>query len=635
MKTFLLHCFFSRTARRTLSHLCVWILLGRVLVAGCSAAELRAENPVDMAAWAGWKGAAPNSEKAFHFVVLSDRTGGHVPGEWERAIEEVNLLEPDFVICVGDLIEGYTQDEKTLNQQWDEFEGMTAKLRAPFFYCPGNHDVGAKSSPAENLSLQTYLRRHGVDGKSYYSFDYRDCHFIVLDSVTAEGDAGFAEEQCAWLKKDVARAASARHVFVFWHYPLGENKKLWPPLRDILPQGKTTIFNGHWHNLAFQNTDGFPTYALACTAASKANASDVHEDGKFRMYARVAVDGGQPVVALVPLHEIEPASFAVHAYELQKLSEWQQKNLPPLCAEGGEIVLHPVNGLKEPADMTLSWKAEGWTVKPASLKLSLEGGATGEARFVFKPAQRDPAPPKLAASYIAHKNHFQAEQKIVLWKNAVLGNIKRVKPDGRLDEWAPVPPVKIGGVRQIFEGEKNADGSKPASGEFRAAVSGSNLAIAVDVQDDEVGGDGDFWINDGIELFWDLRKRGDRNGKHGPGTGQFCIQALDGDGVPSKMAWITGGTKQPSVPADVKAYCHRTAKGYVLEALIPLADMGCQVNPADGDDIGLEVVLDDLHGSGPDAIHFRMSIGGGQPWVDTGAYSRFRCRKGNGDASQK
>src|SRR5262249_16784053 len=46
---------------------------------------------------------------AFHFAVVSDRTGGHRARVFSMAVEQINLLQPAFVISVGDLIEGYTK----------------------------------------------------------------------------------------------------------------------------------------------------------------------------------------------------------------------------------------------------------------------------------------------------------------------------------------------------------------------------------------------------------------------------------------------------------------------------------------------------------------------------------------------
>ena len=70
------------------------------------------------------KGPHPWSDKPllddpsrFHIAIMTDRTGGHRPGVWMQAVESVNLLRPDFVMSVGDLIEGYTEDENTATNE--------------------------------------------------------------------------------------------------------------------------------------------------------------------------------------------------------------------------------------------------------------------------------------------------------------------------------------------------------------------------------------------------------------------------------------------------------------------------------------------------------------------------------------
>ena len=48
-----------------------------------------------------------NDPAEFQFVVIGDRTGGaNVQGTFELAIDQLNLLQPEFVINVGDVIEG-------------------------------------------------------------------------------------------------------------------------------------------------------------------------------------------------------------------------------------------------------------------------------------------------------------------------------------------------------------------------------------------------------------------------------------------------------------------------------------------------------------------------------------------------
>src|SRR6056300_524258 len=44
----------------------------------------------------------------FTFAILGDRGGGANPkGTYERAIGQLNLLQPEFVMSVGDYVEGY------------------------------------------------------------------------------------------------------------------------------------------------------------------------------------------------------------------------------------------------------------------------------------------------------------------------------------------------------------------------------------------------------------------------------------------------------------------------------------------------------------------------------------------------
>jgi hypothetical protein len=109
----------------------------------------------------------------FHFVVIADRTGGHRPGVFEQAMDKVNLLQPEFVMSVGDLIEGYTNDEAVLNTEWDELDAMVDKLDMPFFYTVGNHDI------SNNVMHELWRRRNGRD---YYHFIYKDVLFLSLNT---------------------------------------------------------------------------------------------------------------------------------------------------------------------------------------------------------------------------------------------------------------------------------------------------------------------------------------------------------------------------------------------------------------------------------------------------------------------
>src|SRR5262245_2118386 len=114
-----------------------------------------------------------DAPESFHFAVVSDRTGGHRARIFSQAIEQLNLLQPAFVVSVGDLIDGYTKDPDKLNAQWKELQSYVCKLQMPFFYVAGNHDV------ANPLQEKHWGERFG---RRYYHFVYRNVLFLMLCS---------------------------------------------------------------------------------------------------------------------------------------------------------------------------------------------------------------------------------------------------------------------------------------------------------------------------------------------------------------------------------------------------------------------------------------------------------------------
>jgi hypothetical protein len=121
------------------------------------------------------------SPDQFQFAVLSDRTGGHRAGVSSRAVELLSLLQAEFVLSVGDLIEGYAGAEQA-REQWREFQGYAGKLQMPFFYAPGDHQVGivwrlpptVNGQPNSNQLPKRYtatVRAGGVNSSSSWRTD--------------------------------------------------------------------------------------------------------------------------------------------------------------------------------------------------------------------------------------------------------------------------------------------------------------------------------------------------------------------------------------------------------------------------------------------------------------------------------
>lgn len=119
------------------------------------------------------KSLALTDPNAFSFVVVGDRTGGHRPGVFAAAMQKLSLLNPAFVLSVGDLIEGYSESESTIEAQWDALDAIVETLPMPFFYTAGNHDL---SNP---MMAEIWKRRLG---HTYWHFVHNNVLFVSLNT---------------------------------------------------------------------------------------------------------------------------------------------------------------------------------------------------------------------------------------------------------------------------------------------------------------------------------------------------------------------------------------------------------------------------------------------------------------------
>lgn len=606
---------FSRTASRMF----VAVLGVLVITTGGFARESAA----DLSSKAGLKGASPNSPEHFTFAVLSDRGGGHIPGKFESAISEINLLKPDFVMCVGDLVEGYVDDQKALDAQWQEMEAILSKLDAPFFFTPGNHDVQADKDK-RNISLPTYAARHGVKGQTYYSFDYRKCHFVVLDTATATDDKAFAAKQFAWLEKDLRKADKSEHLFVFYHHPLWNDKELWPQLAKLLPKDKTTIINGHWHSLNYSNVDGIPAYGLASTSSN----SDTTGPANTRMFGYVSVDRGKPTIAFIPIEQIKPAGFAAEAMAMTDTI--RSAGTTEVAADGGEVTLAPKNATDKPVKIAYAWKSPDWTVEPATAAVTVAPKASAKAVFKLTPKSKTAANPVLTTDFaFADSQSVHADQAVPVSRAAQLGKLPAdAKVDGKLDKWSTVRPTEINDSHLAFENGAAWKGAGDSSAKLWSGLAGEKLVFAIDVTDDQIVTDRENpWEEDGVEICWDVRPSDKKESALTEGSGQLAVVVGDKDGPPKKFVWIPASQYGLETPASIQCFTRRAEKGYVIEMAIPFRELGLNGGTAaSAGEIGLAVCLDDLDTSGGDQLKRFSTTGTGEFYRDTTGYARLKTK---------
>lgn len=247
-----------------------------------------------------------NDPATFRFAIVTDRTGGARPGVFERAIDQLNLLQPEFIVSVGDLIQGGSEDPGKIDKQWREFNSFIAKLHMPFFYVPGNHDI---NNPVMQKSW------HEQFGRSYYHFLYKDVLFLLLNTEdppkTKTGKIG--AEQVAWAKKVLEENAGVRWTLVFLHRPIWADAAVaatgWLDVEKPLTGRKYTVFAGHRHFYKRFERNGARYYQFATTGGvSKLRG---FAQGEFDHIVWVTMKDQGPVLANLLIDGILPEDLSV------------------------------------------------------------------------------------------------------------------------------------------------------------------------------------------------------------------------------------------------------------------------------------------------------------------------------------
>ena len=256
--------------RRLISILCslssaVLAVALAVVFAGCAGSELKIQQSGRVNPWTHLN--LYNDRDNFQFAIVADRTGGHRPGVFADAVEKLNLLKPEFVICIGDLIEGYTDDIAKLDRQWQEFDSLANKLQMPFFYLPGNHDITNK------VMAEKWRERLGA---SYYHFVYRDVLFLCLNTEDTD-NRYISDRQVDYVSNVLTDnpPERVRWTLVFMHEPmwLGASYENWQELEYLLQDRDYTVFAGHAHRYGKSIRDGKRYYILATTGGSGSDSA--------------------------------------------------------------------------------------------------------------------------------------------------------------------------------------------------------------------------------------------------------------------------------------------------------------------------------------------------------------------------
>ncbi len=190
---------------------------------------------------------------SFSFMFIGDVQDGY--SAWGQLMKQARAGCPElkFAVQCGDLVDD-TED----TGQWSEFFSAASGVfdHIPLMPAIGNHED-------ENLSL--YLKSFALPqngpeglGERFYSFDYGNAHFAVLDSNLMGSEGAAADAGVSWLASDLQNSARA-WKFIMFHHPVysinagnsgdtqlaGMIKEKWLPVMES--NGVDMVFVGHQH----------------------------------------------------------------------------------------------------------------------------------------------------------------------------------------------------------------------------------------------------------------------------------------------------------------------------------------------------------------------------------------------------
>ncbi|MBW2144131.1 MAG: metallophosphoesterase [Deltaproteobacteria bacterium] len=280
------------------------LLAAALTFAGCSDSGFRSDVAEDIAKpWTDKK--LEEAGEGMVFAVFGDRTGLHYPGKLSIAVEKINRSNPDFVVSVGDHIEGYTRDVEALDQEWAEFDALIDKLDSRFFKIPGNHDY------SNHVMAEYYKNLYGRD---YYYFVFNNVLFLCLNTQDppsekpeeeekkmsgwmhsmvesvkhdsqkgiatvqetlkkysgAHGHATISDAQVEYFRGVIDRHKDVKWTLVFMHMPAWDGSyqcENFKNLQQALKGRAYTVFAGHEHQYRLETVNGNAYYRVGPTAA--------------------------------------------------------------------------------------------------------------------------------------------------------------------------------------------------------------------------------------------------------------------------------------------------------------------------------------------------------------------------------
>ncbi len=566
-----------------------------------------------------------NDPENFQFAIVTDRTGGHRPGVFMDGVRKLNLLQPEFVVSVGDLIEGYTEDRAELDREWAEFDSFVTQLEMPFFYTPGNHDI------TNEVMRQVWTERYG---KTYYHFVYRNVLFLCLNSEDPPS-SNISADQIAYVEKALAENPNVRWTIALLHKPLWtyNEDNGWAGIEAALAGRPHTVFAGHTHNYRKIERNS-ANYIVLATMGGGSRLRGANF-GEFDHFMWVTMTDEGPIMANLMLDGIWDTNIITD----ERLGLIQPAFAGALVRTDGIVLDQPtvdradtVLRLTNDADLPLHIKVrieptDALHASVESLERTVPPNSVEQidlALLADAPTPVDalePVPVDWTARYDLEDNVqpviVTGQHRIVIDQRFQIAAAEDgIAVDGDLSDWSALP-VEVREPGQLDDTMDAWHGWTDGSWRFGAAIHGDFLYIGARVTDDQIqlNEKREYYRQDSIEVRLDARPADARGS--GPYT-DFESNLLFAIAPGQDPAAIPGLDR---LPEGSTAVAKQAEGGYAFEAAVPLA----YVKSLQGEDwssVRLNITVNDFDSDGNAKLWWRPSWTSPANYAESGVFGR-------------
>jgi Icc protein len=197
--------------------------------------------------------AAPQPEP-FTFLFITDTHIEHelnATAGTDMAFKHASTIPADFAIQGGDhVFDALGVSPARATKLYDLYAKTEQDLGFKLYHTLGNHDCfGVYKHSGLDPADQRWGKKmfEARFGPTYYSFDHKGCHFVVLDSIgftpTRRYRAEIDSVQLAWLTRDLAALPLGTPIIVSIHIPLTHNAHIELTPSDPLNEAAPGYFN--------------------------------------------------------------------------------------------------------------------------------------------------------------------------------------------------------------------------------------------------------------------------------------------------------------------------------------------------------------------------------------------------------